>query len=285
VNGSTVQSQSKWGTAAGELAKLPAFVRRDFLIAWSYRVAFVGDIAGLVFGLVVFYFVGQMIDPSTVPSYAGGRPTYLEWVVVGVAMGAFISLGLGRVMAAIRSEQMTGTLESLLMTPTATATIQVGSAIYDLVYVPLRTALFLLLAAIIFDLDYDAGGVLRAAVVLLAFVPFVWGLGILSAAGVLTLRRGAGVVGLGTALLTLASGAYFPVELLPSWLEATAAVNPIAVTLEGMRETLIGDADWSDVARDVVVLVPAALLALTLGIAAFRIALRRERRKGTMGLY
>ena len=283
--GAAAERESRLGVLVGELAKLPAFVRRDFLIAWSYRVAFLGDIVGLVFGLVVFYFVGKMVDPSTVPTYAGDRPTYLEWVVVGVALGAFISLGLGRVMAAVRSEQMTGTLESLLMTPTATTTIQVGSAVYDLAYVPLRTAIFLVVATVLFGLDYDAGGVFRATVILLAFVPFVWGLGVLSAAGVLTLRRGAGLVGLGTALLTLASGAYFPVELLPDWIEQTAPYNPIAVALEGMRETLIGGAGWDEVVGDVAVLVPAAMLALAVGIGAFKLALKRERRKGTMGLY
>jgi ABC-2 type transport system permease protein len=285
VTEATVEREGRLAVARGELAKLPAFVRRDFLIAWSYRVAFLGDIVGLVFGLIVFYFVGKMVDPSTVPSYAGGRPTYLEWVVVGVAMGAFISLGLGRVMAAIRSEQMTGTLESLLMTPTATTTIQIGSAVYDLAYVPLRTAVFLVVATLLFGLDYDAGGVLRATIILVAFIPFVWGLGVLSAAGVLTLRRGAGLVGLGTALLTLASGAYFPVELLPDWIEETAKYNPIAVTLEGMRETLIGGAGWDEVWSDVAVVLPAAVLALAVGIGAFKLALRRERRKGTMGLY
>jgi ABC-2 type transport system permease protein len=285
VTEATVERESRLAVATGELAKLPAFVRRDFLIAWSYRVAFLGDIVGLVFGLIVFYFVGKMVDPSTVPSYAGDRPTYLEWVVVGVAMGAFISLGLGRVMAAIRSEQMTGTLESLLMTPTATTTIQIGSAVYDLAYVPLRTAVFLVVATLLFGLDYDAGGVLRATIILVAFIPFVWGLGVLSAAGVLTLRRGAGLVGLGTALLTLASGAYFPVELLPDWIEETAKYNPIAVTLEGMRETLIGGAGWDEVWSDVAVVLPAAVLALAVGIGAFKLALRRERRKGTMGLY
>ena len=28
---------------AGELRKLPAFVRRDFLVAWSYRMSFITD--------------------------------------------------------------------------------------------------------------------------------------------------------------------------------------------------------------------------------------------------
>ena len=45
---------------------------------------------------------------------------------------------------AFRNEQLMGTLEVLLMTPTTPATIQIGSVVYDLVYVPLRTGLFFL---------------------------------------------------------------------------------------------------------------------------------------------
>jgi ABC-2 type transport system permease protein len=270
---------------AGEIAKLPAFLRRDFLVAWSYRLGFLADVVGLVFGVVIFYFVSQMVDASTVPTYGSARPTYLEWVIVGVATGAFIQLALNRVMTAIRTEQMTGTLESLLMTPTSTITIQLGSATYDLVYIPVRTIVFFILAAILFHLDYAAGGLLQAAVILLAFIPFVWGLGILSAAGVLTFRRGAGVVGIGAALLTLASGAYFPLALLPDWLAATAALNPIAIALEGMREALIEGVGWGTIAEEVAVLIPLAVVSLTVGISAFRLALRREQRTGTMGLY
>ena len=53
---------------AGELRKLPAFVRRDFLVAWSYRLPFIGDWIGLALQAFTFYFVGLMVDPSTLPS-------------------------------------------------------------------------------------------------------------------------------------------------------------------------------------------------------------------------
>lgn len=272
-------------TLAAEVAKLPAFVRRDFLVAWSYRVGFISDVVGLVFGVVVFYFLNKMVDTSSVPSYGSSRPTYLEWVIIGVAAGAFIQVGLNRVMTAVRNEQMTGTLEALMLTPTSPTTIQAGSAVYDLLYVPLRTTIFLVLAAVLFGLDYDASGLVKAMAILLAFIPFVWGLGVLAAAGVLTFRRGEGVVALGMGLLTLASGAYFPLALLPDWLAATAAWNPIAIALEGMREALLADADWSEVGADIAALVPMSILALVVGMWAFRLALRRERRTGTMGLY
>src|SRR5829696_5939428 len=112
-----------------------------------------------------------------------------------------------------RAEQMMGTLESVLTTPTSPATVQLGSVVYDLIYIPIRTGLFLVLAAALFGLDFDASGVGAAAAVLLAFIPFVWGLGIITAAGALTIRGSTAGVGFGVSVLTLVSGAYFPLDL------------------------------------------------------------------------
>ena len=63
-------------------------------------------------------------------------------------LSVFLHVGLVRVGTAVRGEQLMGTLESVLMTPTATGTIQLGSVVFDLIYVPLRTALFLVAIAV-----------------------------------------------------------------------------------------------------------------------------------------
>lgn len=270
---------------AGELAKLPAFVRRDFLVGWSYRMAFFTDWLGLFFGVVMFYFIGKMVNESVLPSYGGARTSYLEFVIVGVALGTFMSLGLRRVSAAIRGEQLAGTLESIFTTPTAPQTVQLGSVVYDLIYIPLRTALFVLVVALVFGLDFQIGGALPATVALLVFVPFVWGLGVASAAAILTFRRGSGGVGFGVSILTLASGAFFPLTLMPDWLRRIAEVNPMALTIESMREALIGGAGWANVAPSLLVVAPMSIVALAAGMYAFRRALRREQRLGTLGLY
>ncbi len=97
-----------------------------------------------------------MVDPRVLPSFDGIRPTYMEYVATGVVLGAFVQIGVGRVTRAIEREQTGGTLESLLITPTATPTILVGSVVYDLVYVPIRTAMMLLVIAFAFGLNYHA---------------------------------------------------------------------------------------------------------------------------------
>lgn len=276
---------SALAAAYGEVGKLPAFVRRDFLIALSYRTAFAGDIVFLGAQMVVFSFIGRLVDPAALPSYGGSATSYMEFVAIGIVLSLVVGVLLGRVATAVRQEQLQGTLEALLATPAAVATVQVGSVAFDLLWVPVRMVLFLAVISLGFGLDLDLAAVPKAAVLMIAFLPFVWGLGLLSAAGILAFRRGGGATGFVISFLGIASGAYFPLSLLPGWLEAVGRVNPFALALEGMREALLGGAGWGAVAADAAALVPPSAVLLLAGAAAFRLALARERRNGTLGLY
>jgi ABC-2 type transport system permease protein len=268
-----------------EATKLPAFLRRDFLIAWSYRVGFFSDLANLAAQMALFFFVGELIDAGQLPTYGGAEVTYLEFVALGIVLNVFVQVALSRTSEALRTEQMIGTLEALLTTPTATATVQVGSAAFDLVYMPIRTGILLLFMALVVGLDLHASGAMPALVLMLAFIPFVWGLGISTAAAILTFRRGSGMMGLGTLVLGLASGAFFPLSVLPAWVASVAEYNPLAIAIEGLRETLLGGTGWAGIADDLTVLIPISAVSVAIGSLLFRLALRRERRRGTLGLY
>jgi ABC-2 type transport system permease protein len=268
-----------------EATKLPAFLRRDFLIAWSYRVGFFSDLANLAAQMALFFFVGELIDAGQLPTYGGAEVTYLEFVTLGIVLNVFVQVALSRTSEALRTEQMIGTLEALLTTPTATATVKVGSAAFDLVYMPIRTGILLLFMALVVGLDLHASGAMPALVLMLAFIPFVWGLGISTAAAILTFRRGSGMMGLGTLVLGLASGAFFPLSVLPAWVASVAEYNPLAIAIEGLRETLLGGTGWAGIADDLTVLIPISAVSVAIGSLLFRLALRRERRRGTLGLY
>jgi ABC-2 type transport system permease protein len=274
---------SRLAVVAGEAAKLSAFLRRDFLEAWSYRMTFFTDAAALALQTVVFFYIGKMVNPQVLPEFGNQPVSYFEYVVVGIAISMVIGIGLFRAAAAFRNEQLMGTIEMLLMTPTASSTIQLGSVVYDLIYVPVRSGLFFLAVALTVDVSFNAGGIFLAVLTLLLFIPFVWGLGILYAAATLTYKVAGG--GFVVTILTVTSGAYFPLSLFPDWLASLAELNPMTMVVETMREALLGDAAWSDFSSTLVVLAPASLATLSLGILAFRAAMRRERRRGTLGFY
>ena len=150
---------------------------------------------------------------------------------------------------------------------------------------PIRTAIFLGFLALVVGLDLHTSGILPSAVILLAFIPFVWGLGLATAGAILTFRRGDGGMMLGVTLLGLASGAFFPLSLLPDWIAAVAEYNPLAIAIQGMREALLGGTGWSEVGGHVALLVPMSIASILGGAFVFRLALGRERRRGTLGLY
>jgi len=274
------RSGPKW-----ELQKLSAFIRRDFLEALSYRLAFVSDWLSMLGQVVVFFFIGHMITPETLQQYGGSKVAYIEFVAVGIALTTVLEVGLGKVVSATRQEQLYGTLEAVLASPTASMTFQLGLVAYDMLYVPIRMTIFLVLVSVFFGAHFTWTGLGPAGFLLLAFAPLTWGLGVVSAAGVLTFRRGTLVIGFAGVAFAVASGTYFPIGVLPEWLQPFAEANPITIALDGMRAALIGTAGYRDVLPEFLELVPIAVAFVFAGLLAFRKALRRERRLGTLGLY
>jgi ABC-2 type transport system permease protein len=269
--------------ALAETYKLGAFLRRDLLVRLSYRGAIISDWINLFAQALVFSFVSKLVHPIHING--GGRTSYIAFVTVGIAVAGFMAVGLARLVSAIQQEQSLGTLESLMVTPTTASVILLGSVVYDLIYVPFRTVIFLIIVSIVFNVSFAASGYIPALLILAAFIPFVWGIGSISSAGVLTFRRGSGAIGFLTFALTFTSGAYFPLTLFPSWVAPLARINPIGIAITGMRAQLIGGAGWDDALVTIAKLVPLSGLTLMLGLYAFRLAMRRERRLGTLGLY
>jgi len=273
------------GTTNRELSKVAAFVRRDFLIMVSYRAGFLGDFVQLAVQTLLFALFGRVVDDKLLPTYGGTHAGYLEFVVIGASLALVTGILLQRVSTAIRTEQMVGTLEALLVTPTRIGTLQIGAVAMELLEVPLRLALFFTALTLGLGLDLHASGALPALAVLVAYLPFVWGLGLLSAALVVTFRRGAGLTGILVLGLGIASGAYVPLSAMPDWLSSAVSWNPMARALDSLRETLIGGTGFGAVGSDVLVLAPLSAVTLALGAAAFSWAIARERRLGTLGVY
>jgi ABC-2 type transport system permease protein len=172
-----------------------------------------------------------------------------------------------------------------MCTPTAVWTLQLGAAAGSILAIPLRMGVFLGVLAVAFGLHYHLSGVLPSAILVAVFVPCMWGIGLAVAGAMLTFRRGAGATTIGTAALGLSSGAFFPLSALPSWIGGVAKENPLTIVIRGLRDALLGGTGWSGVGAHVLDLAPLSAGAMVIGWVAFRAALARERRNGTLGTY
>jgi hypothetical protein len=64
-----------------------------------------------------------------------------------------------------------------------------------------------------------------------------------------------------------------------------STANPLAIAATGLREALLGGAGWGSIMGDIMILTPLSILSILIGMVAFRLALTRERRLGTLGAY
>lgn len=270
---------------AREFGKLWAFLRRDALIAWSYRRGAVSELVGLLGQAGIFYFFSFLVDPARMPTLGGTRAGYLAFVIVGLMVATFYQTGVGRMMGAVRQEQLTGTFEALLITPTALTTLQLGLVIYALIHIPVRALLFLGLAVGLFGIDLHWAGMGAAFLVILALLPFIWGVAAALTAVVVTYRQATQLIAIANFALVMGSGTYFPLSLFPRWVSAAARLNPLALALDGVRGVLIGGERWYTIVPEIRLILIISLFVWVFGVLAFRMALERERRAGTLGLY
>jgi ABC-2 type transport system permease protein len=166
-------------------------------------------------------------------------------------------------------ERDAGILTKLLVTPTPTTALVAGKAFGASVRALAQGAVVLVLALIlgvrlaVNPLDY-----LLAIVVVVLGAAFFAMLSLTIAGIVLRRER---LMGIGQAItmpLFFASNALYPVAIMPGWLQAISAVNPLRYEIDALRGLLIGTP--ADIALDLGVLAVAFVVAVAVSARVLR---------------
>jgi ABC-2 type transport system permease protein len=108
------------------------------------------------------------------------------------------------------------------------------------------------------------------------------GIGIALGALVLVIKRATVAVTLATFALGLLGGAFFPVSVLPDWLEPVAAVVPTRFAFDGLRAALFQGGGWEG---DAAALIAITVVSVPVALWLFRTALDHCRRTGSLVQY
>ena len=199
-------------------------LRRDAAIRFSYRGSLVSENFGILFTLALFYFVSKLVRvaPFRSPS------EYFAFAVVGIVIFGIVRSSLA-MAGTLRQELVAGTYERLVLSPFGGTAATISLMLFPILYSLALALLQLAIAVAVFGLDIRWGtaaiafplGILGA----LAFAPFA----LLFAAITLAFKQAPGQ-GAVLAVISLASGLYFPVALLPWWLRWISVIQPFTPT-------------------------------------------------------
>jgi ABC-2 type transport system permease protein len=258
-----------------------AFVERNAYLVkryWTWEIVWMAysianSLSVSYIGLGMEQISGQKVD---------GRFLVL-YLVVGTLVWRYLSLIFYWITDVIGLERWEGTIEYTLMAPIHRLTHMAGQTIFAVAYSIFFTAIILVVTVMLFSIDLSNANLPGATLVLLSGSLSFVGIGVMgSILPLLFPERGSQMTHVIIATLLLISGVYYPVEVLPAFLQRVSVISPATYVLRGVRAALLEGvglaALWSDI-------WPALLIGVAtipLGLWIFGLAERYAKRAGKL---
>ncbi|MFC1948184.1 ABC transporter permease [Chloroflexota bacterium] len=262
-----------------------SFLRRDLSVALSYRLSFILQFGGIFFNVAVFYFLSQLFGNNLVSQLDQYGGDYFSFVLVGIAFTGYMGLSLSTFAGSIRQSQITGTLEIMLLSPTRLSVILISSSLWSYLLTTINVLVYFLLGIFVFGVNLGQANFFTAIIVLILSITSFSGIGILAAAFILWTKRGDPITWVFGSLSTLLAGVYYPVTVLPDWLEPISNIVPMTHALDAMRLAMLQGYSLYEVRYNIFALLGFTLVLTPLAFLVFRKALKRAKMEGSLIQY
>lgn len=185
-------------------------------------------------------FIGLGMERLSGPNANVDSHYLVLYLVIGTLVWHYLSTVFYWITDLISIERWEGTIEYTLMAPIRRVTHMAGQTLFAVIYSLFFTSIILAVTVLIFNLDLSNANLWGGTLMLLSGCLSFVGISIMaSTLPLLFPERGAQMTHIVIALLLLVSGVYYPVDVLPSFLQKLAIFSPATYVLDGVRLALL----------------------------------------------
>jgi ABC-2 type transport system permease protein len=255
-------------TLRAELVGLAGVVERNVYLVRRYIWWDLAFFVWTVANTLTITFIAKGIE-------ATGGQIDVERLTTILLIGAVIWAYLGTIFEILTEtvawERWEGTIEYTFMAPLARPMHLAGMGLFAIGYGLVQAVLLFGVVATFFDLDMPQADFVAALVVLgVASVSFV-GIGMMTAVlPLISPEKGTQLGLIAQGILLVISGVYYPVEVLPQWMEWLAVVSPATYALQGTRDAILEGADVAALWPQIWPLLVIGAVSIPLGLEVFR---------------
>lgn len=275
--------------ASDEATRALGFTERQFRLImrfwkWEAVILIYSFVSALSIGYIVPGMLAMQGDGAKgvimEPAAVNGMILYL---LVGSLMWGFLSVVFDEVSNTITWERWEGTIEHTFMAPVRRGTHLFGVILFAVLFSLLKTGAVLFLVSMFFDLDMGRANLAGAVMVLLVSSLAFAGLGILVAVlPLLSPEKGSQVSRIIQALLLMVSGIYYPITVLPAWMQTLAVFSPATYSLQGIRMALLEGVPTAGLYPSLWTLTLFAVVLNPVGFLVFSAGEAYAKRKGLL---
>jgi ABC-2 type transport system permease protein len=263
-----------------ELIGLYGVVERNWYLVKRYAYWEVAWFLWTVANTLTIVFIAKGVEA------AGGKldvDRLTTILLIGAVLWSYLGIVFEILTETVAWERWEGTIEYTFMAPLSRAVHLFGMGAFAVIYGLIRAALLFGVVAFFFDLEMPQANFATALLLLgVASISFI-GIGMMTAVlPLISPEKGMqlGFIAQGTMLVV--SGVYYPVSVLPTWMEWLSKISPATYTLRGIRSAVLEGAGAGAVWGDIWPVLVIGVVSIPLGLWVFNRGERYAKRHGKL---
>jgi ABC-2 type transport system permease protein len=251
-----------------ELIGLGGVVERNWYLVKRYAWWEVAFFLWTIANSLTIVFIAKGVEA------AGGKidiNRLTTILLIGAVVWSYLGIVFEILVETVAWERWEGTIEYTFMAPLSRPVHLLGMGFFAVLYGLVRASLVFGAIAAMFRLHMPNANFLSALlIVAVASISFI-GIGMMTAVlPLISPEKGTQFGFIGQGLMLVVSGVYYPVSVLPTFMQWIAKVSPASYALRGMRHAILNGAGVGAVWGDLWPLLVIGVVAVPLGIEIFR---------------
>lgn len=268
-----------------EIRKIAVFIKRDFRLLFTYKLAFSTSFFNVVFGLFYFVLFGRMFSSTASNVLLPYGGDFISYILIGAIGWSFLWSIMNATSVSLRSEMMVGTLESILLTSTKILTMMFSYALYGSIFGLLSISLLLIVGYFIFGISAFATASIFTVIIFILSTAMMFGFGLIFGGLTIWQKNIGGTIVLFQNISMFFCGVYFPISVLPEFLQPIVHYMPFYYSIEGIRLSLIPSTSLNDILFYIVILLFLTILFVLLGVIVLNRGLVKTKKDGSLVFY
>ena len=266
-------------TLRHEMIGLAGVIERNVYLIKRYIWWDVAFFIWTVANTLTIVFISKGV-PSLTPAEVNHLTTVL---LIGAVVWAYLGIIFEIVTETVAWERWEGTIEYTFMAPLSRPVHLFGMGLFSIVYGVVRAVLLFGVVALFFSLDLpDANYIAALVVLIIASISFI-GIGMMTAVlPLISPEKGMQLGFVAQGILLVVSGVYYPISVLPEWMQVISKISPATYALDAARQSILHGKGLTDLWGDIWPLLIIGVVAVPLGLTVFRAGERHAKKHGKL---
>src|SRR5262245_33670168 len=263
-----------------ELIGLAGIVERNVYLTRRYFYWDVAFFVWTVANTLTIVFIAEGIEATGGDIDVERTTTTL---LIGAVVWAYLGIIFEFITETVAWERWEGTIEYTFMAPLSRLMHLGGSGVFAVMYGLVRAILLFVVVAAFFGLAMPDANFFAALVVLMVASISFFGIGMTTAVlPLISPEKGAQLGFVAQGMLLVVSGVYYPVTVLPEWMQWISKISPATYALDGIRGAILDGEGLTDMGHVLWPLVVIGVVSIPLGLGIFNRGERYAKKHGKL---